>query len=104
MQADKDEHWRDNSFILLRGDICHYVGIFRPSKHLPVLDFISPHPCHPQGSLPLCPGTAFAELQEARGRTSTDTLYDMTFGHDVPLARNTVTWLQELDETIECLC
>lgn len=87
----------ENSFVLLGGDICHYAGIFRPSKHLPVPDSISPHPCYPQGSLPLCPGTAFAELQEARGRTSTDTLYDMTFGHDVPLARNTATWLQELD-------
>ncbi|KAF3002588.1 hypothetical protein E8E13_008282 [Curvularia kusanoi] len=42
-------------------------------------------------------GTAFAELQESRGRASTDSLYDMTFGHDIPLARNTATWLQELD-------
>jgi hypothetical protein len=24
-------------------------------------------------------------------------LYDMTFGHDIPLARNTATRLQELD-------
>lgn len=85
------------SFILLGGDICHYAGIFRPSKHLPVPDSISPHPCYPKRDLPLCPGTAFMELQTARGRSCTDSLYDMTFGHDIPLARNTATWLQELD-------
>jgi hypothetical protein len=85
------------SFVLLGGDICHYAGIFRPSKYLPVPESISPHPCRPQGGSSFCPGTAFVELQEARGRSSTDSLYDMTFGHDIPLARNTATWLQELD-------
>lgn len=59
----------ENPFVLLGGDISHYAGKFRPSKHLPMPDSISPHPRHPQGSLLLCPGTAFAELQEARGRT-----------------------------------
>lgn len=85
------------SFVLLGGDICHYAGIFRPSKHLPVPDTIHPHPCYPEGDMPLCPGTAFVELQKSRGRGPTDSLYDMTFGHDIPLARNTATWLQELD-------
>jgi glyoxylase-like metal-dependent hydrolase (beta-lactamase superfamily II) len=85
------------SFILLGGDICHYPGIFRPSKHLPVPESITPHPCHPQNDLPLCPGTAFVELQRSRDRSPTDSLYDMTFGHDIPLARKTATWLQELD-------
>jgi hypothetical protein len=45
----------------------------------------------------LCPGSAFDELQAARGRTATDTLYDLTFGHDISLARKTVSHLQELD-------
>lgn len=85
------------SFVLLGGDICHYAGIFRPSKHLPVPEAISPHPCFPGNGLPLCPGTAFAELQTARGRSKDDSLYDMTFGHDIPLAQNTAKWLQELD-------
>ncbi|KAI8940647.1 hypothetical protein NX059_001917 [Plenodomus lindquistii] len=87
----------EDSFILLGGDICHYAGIFRPSKHLPVPDNISPHPCIPNADFPLCPGTAFVELQRSRKRSSTDSLYDMTFGHDIPLARKTATWLQELD-------
>ncbi|KAF2854210.1 Metallo-hydrolase/oxidoreductase [Plenodomus tracheiphilus IPT5] len=87
----------EDSFVLLGGDICHYAGIFRPSKHLPVPEAISPHPCFPNADFPLCPGTAFVDLQRSRARTSTDPLYDLTFGHDIPLAQNTATWLQELD-------
>ncbi|KAH7135286.1 beta-lactamase-like protein [Dendryphion nanum] len=88
----------ESTFVLLGGDICHYAGIFRPSKYLPVPDSITPHPCHHHGQgLPFCPGTAFDELQKSRGRTSTDTLYDITFGHDIPLATKTAGWLQELD-------
>lgn len=87
----------EDSFVLLGGDICHYAGIFRPSKLLPVPDEISPHPCFPGKDFPLCPGAAFAELQATRGRSNDDSLYDMTFGHDIPLAQNTAKWLQELD-------
>lgn len=87
----------EDSFVLLGGDICHYAGIFRPSKHLPVPDAISPHPCIAHADVPFCPGTAFVELQRSRKRSPTDSLYDMTFGHDIPLAQNTATWLQELD-------
>jgi hypothetical protein len=86
-----------DSFVLLGGDICHYAGIFRPSKHLPVPREIRPHPCCAGSDIPLCPGTAFAELQQSRDRSSTDSLYDMTFGHNIPLARKTASWLQELD-------
>ncbi|KAK5049525.1 hypothetical protein LTR84_004454 [Exophiala bonariae] len=32
-----------------------------------------------------------------RGRETSDTLYDMTFGHDIPLATKTMQQLQELD-------
>ncbi|KAF1924830.1 Metallo-hydrolase/oxidoreductase [Didymella exigua CBS 183.55] len=85
------------SFILLGGDICHHAGIFRPSQYLPVPKSISPHPCNSQGESPICQGTVFEELQKSRGRSSIDNLYDMTFGHDISLARNTETWLQELD-------
>jgi glyoxylase-like metal-dependent hydrolase (beta-lactamase superfamily II) len=86
-----------DTFVLLGGDICHYAGIFRPSHHLPVPQSIIPHPCHLNSNAPFCPGAAFDELQESRGRKPTDTLYDMTFGHDIPLAMNTMRWLQELD-------
>lgn len=85
------------SFVLLGGDICHYAGIFRPSKHLPMPDKITPHPCLPDENTSLCPGHAWEDLQKSRGRESTDTLYDMTFGHDVPLATRTAGKLQELD-------
>lgn len=88
---------QDDSFVLLGGDICHYAGIFRPSKHLPVPNEISPHPCSAASDLPLCPGAAFEDLQKVRNRKPTDSLYDITFGHDIPLATNTTTWLQELD-------
>ena len=87
----------DDTFVLLGGDVCHYAGILRPSEHLPVPDTISPHPCSPHGVGSLCPGHAWEELQASRGRKPTDTLFDMTFGADIPLATRTVGKLQELD-------
>lgn len=86
-----------DTFILLGGDICHYSGILRPSKQLPIPAKILPHPCHPEGDTPLCPGHAWEELQKSRGRETDDTLFDMTFGLDIPLAAKTVGQLQELD-------
>lgn len=86
-----------DTFILLGGDVCHYSGLMRPSAHMPVPDSITPNPINPQASTALCPGHAFEELQKSRGREPTDTLFTMTFGHDIPLATNTVKWLQELD-------
>jgi glyoxylase-like metal-dependent hydrolase (beta-lactamase superfamily II) len=87
-----------DTFVLLGGDVCHYAGIFRPSKLLPMPDRIVPHPCRPaeSGSV-LCPGHAWEELQRSRGRETTDSLFDMTFGLDVPLATKTTGQLQELD-------
>lgn len=79
------------------GDVCHYAGIMRPSVHLPMPASISPHPCHPSSNVALCPGHAFEQLQSSRGRKPTDTLYDITFGLDIPLATQTVGQLQELD-------
>ncbi|PSN67422.1 Metallo-hydrolase/oxidoreductase [Corynespora cassiicola Philippines] len=89
----------ENTFVLLGGDICHYAGIFRPSKHTLIPDSITPHPFCPmsQRGNSFCPGSTFVELQESRQRTASDSLYDMTFGHDIPLAKKTATWLQELD-------
>ncbi|KAI9148731.1 Phenylacetone monooxygenase [Paramyrothecium foliicola] len=86
-----------DTFVLLGGDICHYAGIFRPSKYLPIPQSISPHPCHPQSHVPLCPGDSFERLQRSRGRLSTDSVFDLTFGHDLSLARETTAQLQELD-------
>ena len=83
--------------MLLGGDVCHYAGIFRPSVHLPMPDAITPHPCNPFGTAPMCPGHAWEELQQSRGRKATDTLYDMTYGLDIPLATHTMGKLQELD-------
>ena len=45
----------------------------------------------------MCPGDAFQQLQESRGRKLSDTLYDLTFGHDIPLATQTMRHLQGLD-------
>ncbi|PSR80539.1 beta-lactamase-like protein [Coniella lustricola] len=87
-----------DSFVLLGGDVCHYAGIFRPSKYLPMPHRISPHPCKPcEKNVALCPGGAWEELQQSRGRQPTDALFDLTFGLDLPLATKTVGWLQELD-------
>jgi hypothetical protein len=58
---------------------------------------IKPHPCNPLNDIALCPGHAWEELQESRGRKATDSLFDMTFGLDIPLATHTVGKLQELD-------
>jgi hypothetical protein len=85
------------TFILMGGDICHYPGIFRPSKYLPVPESISPHPYHAISDVPFCPGSVFDDLQHSRGRKPTDTLYEMCFGHDIPLAQQTRDKLQELD-------
>ncbi|RSL46479.1 hypothetical protein CEP54_013828 [Fusarium duplospermum] len=85
------------TFVLLGGDICHYAGIFRPSSYLPVPDRIIPHPCHATENTVLCPGEAFDRLQKSRGRASTDSLFDLTFGQDIELARRTTVQLQELD-------
>ncbi|KAK2760490.1 metallo-beta-lactamase superfamily protein [Colletotrichum kahawae] len=86
-----------NTFILLGGDICHYAGIFRPSKYLPIPNSISPHPCRPQEMSSLCPGSAWEELQISRGRQKPDALFDATFGLDLPQAQRTIEHLQELD-------
>jgi hypothetical protein len=86
-----------DTFVLMGGDICHYSGIMRPSIHLPLPESISPHPCHPDSRVAMCPGHAFEDLQKSRGRNATDSLYDMTFGLDIPLATKTVGVLQELD-------
>ncbi|CAK7209653.1 hypothetical protein SCUCBS95973_000513 [Sporothrix curviconia] len=93
-----------HTFVLLGGDVCHYTGILRPSAHLPVPREILPHPCCTARTVDastisgaFCPGTAFDELQQDRGRAPTDTLYDLTFGLDVKLAAQTVGKLQEFD-------
>jgi hypothetical protein len=86
-----------DTFVLLGGDICHYAGIFRPSQYLPVPDTISPNPCTSHSSASLCPGHAWEELQSSRGRKATDSLFDMTYGLDIPLAMQTRDQLQELD-------
>ncbi|KAJ9608747.1 hypothetical protein H2200_006518 [Cladophialophora chaetospira] len=86
-----------DTFILLGGDICHYPGIFRPSEYLPVPTEIKPHPFQRASDVGFCPGSAFNELQKSRGRKPTDTLFDMTFGLDIPLATHTMHKLQEAD-------
>lgn len=88
--------------MLLGGDIAHYTGIFRPSKHRPIPDSITDdNNNNPWAALNLeagfCPGSAWEELQASRGRGKEDTLFDPTFGHDVPLAIETVRKLQEID-------
>lgn len=85
-----------DSFVLLGGDVCHYAGILRPSPRLPMPKEIMPHPCR-DDLTSLCPGAAWEHLQSSRGRKVNDTLYDMSFGQDIPLATKTVGRLQELD-------
>lgn len=86
-----------DTFILLGGDVCHYAGILRPSRYLPVPARISPNPVHRASDLPFCPGSEFDNLQRSRGRDPTDSLFDLCFGGDIPLAKRTVGKLQELD-------
>lgn len=85
-----------DSFVLLGGDVCHYAGVLRPSNQLPLPSEVRPNPWG-HNLPPLCPGHAFEELQKSRGRKKDQTLYDPTFGHDVPLATRTVKKLQGLD-------
>jgi glyoxylase-like metal-dependent hydrolase (beta-lactamase superfamily II) len=85
------------TFVLLGGDICHYAAIFRPSKHLPVPKSITPHPFTNAVEISFCPGGTFENLQRSRGRKLDESIYDITFGHDIPLAMQTRDHLQELD-------
>jgi hypothetical protein len=64
---------------------------------MPCPEQIVPHPLNPASNTPFCPGHAFAELQESRGRKETDPVYEPTFGLDIPLAIDTIKKLQELD-------
>ncbi|KAJ5568084.1 hypothetical protein N7450_010570 [Penicillium hetheringtonii] len=86
-----------DTFILLGGDVCHYGGIFRPSKYLPVPNSIKPHPCHPHEDVAFCPGGAWEELQRSRGRGVDEPLFAPTFGHDIPQIIETIGKLQEAD-------
>ncbi|KAJ5098035.1 hypothetical protein N7532_005036 [Penicillium argentinense] len=86
-----------DTFVLLGGDVCHYGGIFRPSKYLPVPASIKPHPCHPHSEVAFCPGGAWEELQTSRGRGVNDPLFTPTFGHDIPQIIETIGKLQEAD-------
>lgn len=86
-----------STFVLLGGDVCHYAGIFRPSQHLPLPSHIRPPPCDRTSSEAFCPGHAWEKLQVSRDRGVQDSLYDMTFGLDIPLANETKGKLQELD-------
>ncbi|KAJ0121881.1 hypothetical protein J7T55_002390 [Diaporthe amygdali] len=93
-----ESDYAPDTFILLGGDVCHYAGILRPSEYLPVPKCISPHPCRPmEGGAVLCPGSAWEELQNSRGRKVDDTLLDMTYGMNIPLASQTVHSLQQFD-------
>ncbi|KAJ5371300.1 uncharacterized protein N7496_007392 [Penicillium cataractarum] len=86
-----------DTFVFLGGDVCHYGGLFRPSKYLSVPESIHPHPCHPNSDIAFCPGGAFAELQESRGRGVNDPLFIPTFGHNIPQIIETIGKLQEAD-------
>lgn len=85
------------TFVLLGGDVCHYAGIFRPSQHLPLPEQISADQSCPTSGENFCPGHAWERLQRSRGREAQDSLYDMTFGLDIPLANKTKKKLQALD-------
>ncbi|KAK5203002.1 hypothetical protein LTR96_011109 [Exophiala xenobiotica] len=85
------------TYILMGGDICHYPGIFRPSQYRHMPPEILPNPCRTQSGVPFCIGSAWEELQVSRGRKPTEPLFDLTFGHDIPLARRTRDQLVELD-------
>ena len=77
--------------------MCHFAGIFRPSVHLPVPECIIPHPISGGGEIGFCPGGAWEELQRSRRRETNQSLYEPTFGHDIPLAKRTIEKLQEAD-------
>ncbi|KAF1952400.1 Metallo-hydrolase/oxidoreductase [Byssothecium circinans] len=85
------------TFVLLGGDAAYYTGVLRPSPYSQIPDTLAPHMCLPDVALPSNIGDAFAALQKERGRETTDPLFELTFGEDVPEAIRTVKKLQELD-------
>ncbi|KAJ5756619.1 hypothetical protein N7533_006162 [Penicillium manginii] len=105
------DYFGDGSFYLLDSPghaIGHLCGLARTTTnpdtfvllggdYLPVPECIQPHPCHPHGDATFCPGGAWEELQQSRGRGVNDPLFTPTFGHDIPQIIETIGKLQEAD-------
>jgi hypothetical protein len=78
-----------DTFIMMGGDLCHHGGAIRPSEYIPLpkeihLDAFS----HFQGGF--CPGSALETVQKSRGRKLNQPFFEPAFGHDIPLALDTI--------------
>lgn len=82
-----------DTFILMGGDLCHHGGAIRPSEYKPLPKEI--HLDAFRGGF--CPGSAFAAVQENRGRRPDQPFFEPAFGHDIPSAIETIAKAQEPD-------
>lgn len=86
-----------DSYIFMGGDAAHQTGEFRPSKYLPLLDAIVPHPLDVHSVTP-CPGGLFEHLLWGGDRTKPffDIAQDGVSVH-ADDAQRTIGKLQEAD-------
>jgi hypothetical protein len=82
-----------DTFIFMGGDLCHHGGAIRPSEYIPLPKEI--HLDAFQGGF--CPGSTFEAVQESRGRQPDQPFFEPAFGHDIPLAIETIAKAQEPD-------
>ncbi|KAK7949534.1 hypothetical protein PG988_016173 [Apiospora saccharicola] len=68
---------KEDTFIMMGGDLCHHGGELRPSSHMPLPDPLTKdHYPVPASLLPMCPGAAlFGKLNTSRGRRATDEVF-----------------------------
>lgn len=85
-----------NTFIMMGGDLCHHGGAIRPSEYisLPKEIHLDAFNHFPKG---FCPGSEFESVQTRRGRKLNEPFFEPTFGHDIPLALETIRKTQEPD-------
>ncbi|KAG8741967.1 hypothetical protein FRC10_002233 [Ceratobasidium sp. 414] len=85
-----------DTFVFMGGDICHHIGQMRPTKYLPLPEYISPNPFRPRG--PPCPGSI---LMSAHPRcTTTEPFYRVAtegFYDDPEESQKSLGKLEELD-------
>ena len=85
-----------DTFIFLGGDLCHHLGELRPSPQQPLPQQINYHPI-PKYRPAKCPGSVFVQLQQKRSRSSDQTFFDLSMGHDIPEATRTIQKTQQFD-------
>jgi hypothetical protein len=85
-----------DTFIFMGGDLCHHGGAIRPSEYMPLPKEIH-FDAFSHFEVESCPGSVFEFLQKSRGRKPDQPFFEPAFGHDIPLAMETIRKAQVPD-------